>query len=120
MLLQIKDIVAEGISNPTPLMRLMLAWSKNPSYFAFFGFTDANGVAPLSELLKLLEPESNTRAICSKMCIDVVHNLLRPETDDESDGSLERYIEIGDNTFCTTLNNLVFKKYLIRELKTLN
>ncbi|GAB0097332.1 small subunit processome component 20 homolog [Sergentomyia squamirostris] len=74
---QIDKLPVECIHSPTPLLRLLLAWSTNPRYFILFG-KENKSENPLKNVVNLLQrPKINAKVTDAVM--EIISNLLSLE-----------------------------------------
>ncbi|XP_011495601.1 PREDICTED: small subunit processome component 20 homolog [Ceratosolen solmsi marchali] len=71
----IQKLPIEGIHTPTPLLKMMAAWSKNPRYYSLFVKLNEDKETPLIFLVKLLLFERTHRCVLQTL-LDMFEKML--------------------------------------------
>ncbi|CRK91791.1 CLUMA_CG005422, isoform A [Clunio marinus] len=78
----LKDFHLHSSQNVSGLMKLFIAWSKNPKYFNLLAKSDDNGNYALKSIMKLLTNKSTTNVVIESV-LDILERLLTLKLDEE-------------------------------------
>lgn len=90
-------------------MRLLMTWSRQPSYHLLLAAPNDSGITPLSALVSILGSAIPPKAVSTNMVTEILNNLLSPPMEsEESEPREENGLAAGMMVFLLPLCSLSF------------